>query len=170
MAWLAKATREFSPQPYEHLARQFSMAGEEDRARRIRLEAQRRSHAAGGPARRLSGIIQDVVIGYGYAPWRAAVWVFLLLAAGTLYFQARAGTCLYDGRVRPGLCPASSSHPACSPFLYTLDLLLPILSFGQDNAWRGSGLNEAVAVMVMLLGWVLVTTIVAAFARILKRS
>lgn len=98
-------------------------------------------------------------MGYGYRPGRAAAWFTGLLVAGTLYYWGRT------------LGPVEVEvRPAFNPFGYTLDLLIPVVSLGQDLAWDPRGLDLWVAYGLRLGGAVLATTIVAAVTRVLSRD
>jgi hypothetical protein len=54
--------------------------------------------------------------------------------------------------------------------LYALDLLLPVIDLGQDNAWRESGADQWVASGLIVLGWTLATTAAAGASRLLRRG
>ncbi|GAA1738923.1 oxidoreductase [Nonomuraea bangladeshensis] len=169
LAWLRRGSDNYTPQPYEQLASAYRACGLNREAGQVMREKLRRAAAGQGLVQRVWGRVQDLVLGYGYQPWRAAVGVTVLLTLGTLYFStaqchaAPAGT--------KGLCPIKSDeHPAWDPFLYTLDLLIPLVSLGHDTAWDPVGMAKAVALALTVAGWVLATTIAAAAARTINRS
>jgi hypothetical protein len=66
------------------------------------------------------GLIQNLLVGYGYRPWLAGLWILVLLAAGTVF-------------------SAVTPPPAFSAPAYTLDLLLPVVNLGQEAAWNPHG-------------------------------
>jgi len=167
LAWLARSTPTFEPQPYEQLAACYRQMGREREARLVLREKTRRYYAAAGRLARVWGWIQQVAVGYGYQPSRAVAWFFGLLAAGTFWFsQAR---CPSLGQT--GVCPIKADeHPAWDAALYTLDLLIPLVDLGHDKAWDPVGWNKVAAVALMAAGWVLVTTLVAAAGRALNRA
>jgi hypothetical protein len=68
------------------------------------------------------GLLQDVTVGYGYKPWRALVWLALLLAAGSITFA-----------IAPPPPLQASAAPHFNPVVYTLDLLLPVVDLGQST-------------------------------------
>ena len=69
---------------------------------------------------------------YGYRPGRAALWLAGLITAGTIAFGLHHPT------------PAKSSgNPEFNPFFYTLDLLLPVVNYGQHSAFNPTGLPVA---------------------------
>lgn len=167
LAWLARSTPLFEPQPYEQLAACYRQMGREREARRVLREKTRRYYAAAGRFARVWGWIQQVAVGYGYQPSRAVGWFVGLLAIGTVWFsQAR---CPRLGQA--GVCPIKADeHPAWDAALYTLDLLIPLVDLGHDKAWDPVGWDKVAAVALMAAGWVLVTTLVAAAGRALNRA
>ena len=103
-------------------------------------------------------ILQDITIGYGYQPWRAALWFTLLLATGSAIFAAN--------RYPPHI----SGAPPFNPVLYTLDLLLPIVSLGQKNSFNPTGLEQWLSYLLVAAGWLLASTIATAIARVVRRQ
>ncbi|MFC6020109.1 hypothetical protein ACFP2T_28435 [Plantactinospora solaniradicis] len=163
---LRRATPTVEPQPYEQLAAAYRSAGRERDARRVLREKLRRESHAGGWPRRLWGLVQDLTVGYGYLPGRAAAIFGSALLAGTAYFAV-----LGDCAGRRGLCPVKTDeHPTWDPFLYALDLLIPVVDLGHERAWDPVGADKVVMVVLMLIGWVFASTIVAAAGRALSRS
>jgi hypothetical protein len=170
LQWLAKATSHYSPQPYEQLAESYRLEGKESDAREVRYAALRRSHGAAPALIRVSGVVQNLLIGYGYRPWRALAWAILFWLAGALYFQFAVGSCGSGAHAASGLCPINPTvHPTWDPFLYSLDLMTPLVSWGYESAWDVTGTSKIVVLLLSAVGWVLVTTIVAAVTRTLRR-
>jgi hypothetical protein len=156
---VAAATAEFNPEPYERLASVLKESGEDEDAREVLLAKHRRRRETLPPASKLWGYLQDWTVAYGYRPGRAAVWMAVLWAAGSLAF-AHAG--------HPPA--ASGEHPHWNPALYALDLLLPVVDFGQASQWQLSGGWQWLAAALVLLGWTLATTVAAGATRLLRRS
>ncbi|MFE9168453.1 oxidoreductase [Streptomyces kebangsaanensis] len=157
--WLAAATAEYSPEPYERLAAVLREAGEDEDAREVLLAKQRHRRETLPLAAKLVGYVQDWTVAYGYRPGRAAVWMAVLWAAGSLAF-AHAG--------RPAGDPGE--HPEWNPALFALDLLLPVVDLGQASEWRLSGGWQWLAAALILLGWTLATTVAAGATRLLRRN
>ncbi|GIE92091.1 hypothetical protein [Actinoplanes regularis] len=55
--------------------------------------------------------------------------------------------------------------PTWDRFLYSLDLLVPLVSIGHDQAWDPVGADKAVTVAVMAAGWILAATVIAGVSR-----
>jgi hypothetical protein len=157
--WVAAATAEYNPEPYERLAAVLRSCGEDEDAREVLLAKQRRRRESLPLAPKLWGYLQDWTVAYGYRPGRAAVWMAVLWAAGSVAF-AHAG----HPPVKRG------EHPAWDPALFALDLLLPVIELGQAGAWQLSGGWQWLAAAMVLLGWVLATTVAAGATRLLRRG
>jgi hypothetical protein len=159
LKWLADATPEYNPEPYEQLATAMRADGMDDDAREVLLAKQRRRRETLPLAARLWGYAQDVTVAYGYRPGRAAVWMAVLWAVGSICFALRP-----PGPIDP------HQSPSWNPALYALDLLVPVIDFGQDSAWRPTGWEQWAAAALVLLGWVLATTVAAGASRLLRRN
>ncbi|WP_461009864.1 oxidoreductase [Streptomyces capparidis] len=159
LEWLANATPEYSPEPYEQLAAALRADGLDEEAREVLLAKQRRRRETLPLAARMWGYAQDITVAYGYRPGRAAVWMAVLWALGSVYFAAN-----------PPPPIRRNESPDWEPGLYALDLLLPVIDLGQDHAWRTEGIHQWVAVAMVLLGWVLATTVAAGASRLLRRN
>ncbi|WP_256105732.1 oxidoreductase [Streptomyces sp. ODS05-4] len=159
LEWLAAATPEFNPEPYERLAAVLRAGGEDSEAREVLLAKQRRRRETLPLAAKTWGFIQDWTVAYGYRPGRAALWMAVLWAAGTIAFA----------RADPPPMKAGE-HPQWSAALFALDLLLPVIDLGQVGQWRVTGYWQWVSVALILLGWVLATTVAAGASRLLRRN
>ncbi|MFF4688399.1 oxidoreductase [Streptomyces sp. NPDC001307] len=157
--WVAAATAEYAPEPYERLAAVLRAAGEDEDAREVLLAKQRRRRETLPLAGKFWGYVQDWTVAYGYRPGRAAVWMAVLWAAGTLAFaHADHPPMNHD------------AHPYWSPALFTLDLLLPVIDLGQVGQWQLRGGWQWLAAAMILLGWILATTVAAGATRLLRRG
>ncbi|MCC3773193.1 oxidoreductase, partial [Streptomyces sp. UNOC14_S4] len=159
LEWVAAATPEYAPEPYERLAGVLREGGEDADAREVLLAKQRRRRETLPPAGKAWGFLQDWTVAYGYRPGRAAVWMVVLWAAATVYYANHP-----LARVKP------DEGPAWNPALYALDLLVPVVDLGQGQAWRPTGAAQWVAAVLTLLGWILATTVAAGATRLLRRQ
>jgi hypothetical protein len=158
LAWLRTDGDGYVPQPYEQLAATYRRLGQDADARTILLAKQRRRRAALPPYARAWGLLQDVTVGYGYRPVRAALWFLALLAAGAVVFALDI-----PPRAEPG------KGPAFNAVVYALDLLFPLIDLGQERAFQPVGGDQWVAYALIMAGWVLATTIAAGITRALSR-
>ncbi|BDD73966.1 MULTISPECIES: oxidoreductase [Streptomyces] len=157
--WIRRTTGDYFPQPYEQLAAAYRRLGHEDEARTVLLAKQRHRRATLPPHTRLWGHVQDVSVGYGYRPLRAGLWLLALLACGALYFAQHT----------PAPLEAAKAPPFNAVF-YTLDLLVPIITFGQEPAYAPRGPGQWLSYALITAGWILATTVTAGLSRTLNRQ
>jgi hypothetical protein len=162
LEWLRQNESGYSPQIYEQLAAVYRRAGQDDEARRILIAKQRRRSAEGTLADKMWGWLLDWTVGYGYRTWQAVLWLAGLLALGTILF----------GYVYPGDLTAANkaTAPPFQPFLYTLDLLLPVASLHQRDGWIAHGAAQWWSVFFIIMGWILATAVVLSLTGLLKRD
>jgi hypothetical protein len=158
LRWLTRDPRGHQPQPYEQLAAHYNAIGQPAQAVGVLYARERSQRRALPPPARAWSRLQDLAVGYGYRPWRALVWLAVLLAAGTAVFAASPP---------PPLQAAAAPH--FSAFVYTLDLLLPVVDLGQKHAFNPAGPEQWLSYALIASGWILVTTIAAGAARVLSR-
>jgi hypothetical protein len=156
--WLRRSPDGYTPQPYEQLAEQYRRNGQDVEARRVLLERQRRRRATLGIPGRLFGYLVDGLVGYGFRTWLAGIWLGVFWALGTVSFL-----------LHPSVPRNPAEAPARNAGLQALDLLLPIVNLGHDNAWKPIGATEYVAALLVVVGWVLTTAVVAGLTRTLNR-
>ncbi|NEB74268.1 oxidoreductase [Streptomyces sp. SID14478] len=159
LAWIQRGGEGYTPQPYEQLAAAYRRLGHEDEARTVLLAKQRHHRAQLPPAARIWGFVQDATVGYGYRPARAALWITVLLAIGALFFSTHPPTPLEKDKA-----------PPFSAVFYALDLLLPVIGFGQKAAFAPHGAGQWLAYTLTATGWILATTVTAGVSRALSRQ
>ncbi|WP_327358294.1 membrane-associated oxidoreductase [Streptomyces sp. NBC_01304] len=148
------------PFSYEQLTTAYRRIGDDGAARTVQLAKQRRHRSTLPPYARLWGYVQDAAVGYGFRPVRAAAWLFSLLLIGTLAYTAE-----HPRALKP------DEAPAFNALVYTLDLLLPIIDFGQESAYTPTGTGfQWLAYALIITGWVLATTIAAGVTRTISRQ
>jgi hypothetical protein len=157
LRWLAREAPGYRPQPYEQLAALYRRLGDDPDARRVLLAKQRRRRRELRPPARILGRLLDWTVGYGYRPWRAALWLAVMLAAGTAVFSAQ----------RPVPVTAGRQFDAV---MYTFDLLLPISAFGLRDAFAPVGSTRWLAYGLTVAGWLLGIALVAGVTRALRRD
>ncbi|WP_330288795.1 oxidoreductase [Streptomyces sp. NBC_00576] len=157
--WIRRADGGYLPQPYEQLAAAYRRLGHEDEARTVLLAKQRHRRTTLAPHTRLWGHIQDATVGYGYRPLRAGLWLLALLVCGALYF----------GMYPPAALEADKA-PQFNAVFYTLDLLVPIITFGQEAAFAPRDTGQWLAYGLIAAGWILATTVTAGISRAISRQ
>jgi hypothetical protein len=156
----------YLPQPYEQLAEVYRRAGDDHAARRIQLAKHRQRNRVTSWHRapyKVWNLLQDGVIGYGYAPLRALTWLVGLFVLGVLLF--RYGSTPYS------IASGHRSFTLSNSVGYTLDLLLPTSALQERQVWQSSsGLDEVAASVLVIFGYLLTATVFAAVARVLQRN
>lgn len=148
----------YVPFAYEQLTAAYRHIGDDAGARRVQLAKQRRQRETLPVHGRLWGYVQDLTVGYGFRPLRAAGWLGGLLLLGSLVFSGH-----------PPYPLNAQEAPQFNAFAYTLDLLLPIIDFGQERAYDPRGGHQWIAYALILAGWILATTFVAGVNRAVSR-
>ncbi|MFI1676746.1 membrane-associated oxidoreductase [Streptomyces sp. NPDC020607] len=156
---LERDTDGYVPYAYEQLTAAYRRSGDDAAARTVQLAKLRRLRSTLPWYARAWGYLQDVTVGYGFRPTRAAAWLLSLVLVGTVTFALRRP---------PALKPEES--PEFNALAYTLDLLLPIVDFGQERAYAASGAYQWFGYALVALGWTLATTIAAGVTRAISRQ
>ncbi|MER5787159.1 hypothetical protein [Streptomyces sp. NPDC001980] len=159
LTWLDRDPAGFAPQPYEQLAANYRRHGRDADARLVLLAKQRRRRATLAWPARLWSLLQDLTVGYGYRPLRAVLLLAVCFTVGTVLFATW-----------PPLPYGDGTPPDFQPAVYTLDLLLPVVDFGQERSYSSHGAMQWVVVVLVSVGWVLASTVVAGANRVLRRS
>ncbi|MET8454091.1 membrane-associated oxidoreductase [Streptomyces sp. NPDC005209] len=149
----------YEPDSYEQLMAAYRHVGDDDAARLVQLAKQRRRRTTLAWYGRLWGYVQDGTVGYGFRPVRAAVWLLSLMAIGSIAYGLH-----HPRPVKVG------EAPDFNPVFYTLDLLLPIIDFGQESAFAPAGWYQWLSYALIITGWILATTIVTGVTRTVSRQ
>lgn len=159
LQWLRRDPRGHQPQPYEQLAAVYNAVGEPAQARAVLYAREKIERSGRALPLRIWSMLQDITVGYGYRPRRALAWLALLLATGSIVFS-----------IAPPPPLQADAAPHFNGIVYTLDLLLPVVSLGQKYAFNPSGAEQWLSYLLIAAGWTLATTVAAGAARILRRS
>jgi hypothetical protein len=149
----------YDPHGFEQLTAAYRRTGDDHAARLVQLAKQRRHRTTLPWYGRWWGRVQDATVGYGFRPMRALGWLLSLLAVGSVAFALDAPPPL-----------KADEAPPFDPVFYTLDLLLPVISFGQEAAFAPRGFQQALAYILVLTGWILATTVIAGVTRTVSRQ
>ncbi|MFE0100110.1 membrane-associated oxidoreductase [Streptomyces sp. NPDC059009] len=144
---------------YEQLTAAYRRMGDDASARTVQLAKLRRHRSTLPRYARPWGYLQDATVGYGFRPTRAAIWLLSLFLTGSLAY----------GLHHPHPLKAGEA-PDFNPVFYTLDLLLPIISFGQEEAFAPKGAYQWLSYALIVTGWTLATTIAAGITRAINRQ
>lgn len=150
LRWLQLQTT-FHPQPYRQLAATLATMGQDEDAREVHIALAQRQHED-ERAKRFWELRRSTIwwlrlilkwgLGYGYLPWRP-IWAMLgllLLGWGIftfghphLFSPASDEVLLSEAYRTTGAAPAG--YQRFSAFVYSADVLLPIIDFHQETAW-----------------------------------
>ncbi|MCP2339434.1 hypothetical protein [Actinomadura rupiterrae] len=158
LAWVERLPLDQRPQACDQLAQMYVRLGMQSQAQRILYERERHQRQFKSPVARAWGLVQDVTVGYGYRPWLAAAWVAFFLAIGTTVFALHHPAPL-----------KKDEAPHFNPFVYTLDLMLPLVTLGQKYAFNPKGLQQWFSYVLVAVGWILVSTVAAGVTRTVSR-
>lgn len=160
LAWLGRNEGGYIPEIYEQLAGAYRRAGRLEDARQVAIAKQRqRSYELNGLARAWNWLLY-VTVGYGYRTWLAGIWLAGLVAAGTVVFATAYPVHMHK---------SAAVVPAFNPFVYALDMVLPIVDLGEQKAWVAQGAALTAEWLLTCAGWVLTTAVVAGVTKALNR-
>lgn len=154
LEWLARSDG-YSVQPYEQLAAMYRQLGDEAEVRQVLIGRLRRRRAARPWYARGWGYLQDWTVGYGYRPLRALIWLVAAVLMGTIFFTMTG---------RPP--QTTAKPPNFHPFIYSVDLLIPVINLGQRTAYAPTGFEQWVAMSMVALGWIFTMTITSGISRV----
>ncbi|MFF0507784.1 hypothetical protein ACFYUH_29900 [Streptomyces fimicarius] len=72
--------------------------------------------------------------------------------------------------VRSPVRTKSGEGDLFNPIVYTVDLLFPIGDLGQRSAWHWVGATQWLSYLLIAIGWLLITAVVAGVSRTLNRN
>jgi hypothetical protein len=106
---------------------------------------------------------------------RAVGWLLVLLVVGTLWFGLGTDPCVENPerfQINGARCVVNADDTGLewNAALYTMDLLVPIVDFGNKGRWHMSGLDKWVATGFTATGWILATAVAAGITRVLRRG
>ncbi len=175
----------WSSDPYEQLGAFYTRGGNESSARAIRIAKNddelthlKRTHKAGSLPYRFWRRPFGWLLGYGYRRWVAGWLLVALVILACVSFWR-----LHDlGAMTPNVSPDVASQPCGVAYTcfnaaaYGADVVLPIVDFGQQTAWRPNAqadwgwLAESLQWFAIASGWLLASIFVAAFTNLIRRD
>lgn len=139
------ASSGFKTQPWEQCARVLYKAGYRRDARYLLRMEQHflRTHGRLNHFERAYSMLLGLLVGHGFRPYYALLWALILTAFGGVVFDFGSRHSQFvatEPRVMlsPGYAPGSSvpkHYPALEPFIYSLDVVLPVIDLDQESYW-----------------------------------
>lgn len=141
----------FRHQPFDHLAGVLRAMGLADDARKIAILKQRYLTASIAPSKNpaafvhwLWRILLSSFFSYGYRPGQGVVIAMVMaVALGWFYEQAEQNGAIvkHKGKEQPALktgLSAQEGEARFHPYIYSLDVMLPVVKLGEADAWGPS--------------------------------
>lgn len=165
LEWV-RLDRRYHPQKYTQLAASYRRLGDRQAVNRVLMAGQRERFRSIRGWRRvpvgLWSLALRLLVGYGYQPARAAVWVLGLLVLGAL----TAARLHSSGQIR---ATADTSTPF-EPWRFVTDLLLPVAGLSDSADYKLSNAAAWFTYSFSLAGWFLAAIIVGAFTGLFRRE
>jgi len=147
---------------YAQLEQYCRNTGDLDQADEVYIQKRRRERSQLSMTSKFGNLMLDWLVGYGRRPWRTLFWSTLIVIGAALFVFRRKDMQAKDPRDEP--------RPY-SPFLYSLDLLLPIVDLQTANMWRPKPESRRARRYLpihVIAGWILGTVLAAALSGLLK--
>jgi hypothetical protein len=174
-----------SPSIYQELAGEYRRVGHPGAARRVLIAGNDRLNRPEPGDSRLRRLGKSLrrwgfgrTVGYGYQAGRALIGVLLVAAVLAVLVSSHEDVMVatYQNKPITANQTCSQGAPCFEPAVYALDVVLPIVSLGQQKDWKpdpsDGGWGVALKWLVYVAtaaGWVFATLVVAAFSGVLKR-
>jgi hypothetical protein len=152
----------YAPQPYTQLMTYYRREGRDGDARRVGFERERRRRSQLHAPGQVWNLFLRLTVGYGYKPLRALLLLGMLLIVGTLVFTSLHG----HGEIQA----LKTSHPPFVALIYTLDRLIPVVSFGLRDDFALRAAAQWWAFAYTLLGWALTVAVLAGLNAAVRRD
>jgi len=178
--WL-RNTKDYAATAYQQLAEAYRLSGEEKTAEKISIANLRDLRKRGNlrfRARKWNRFL-DWTVGYGYRLHRPFLILLMLGLLGALlyYLGARAGL-IYATQGDHGSASEScpQGYPCFNPIVYSFQMLIPGLDLREATYWWPAASQAPWGTLlvfytwlVIIIGWVLATAIVAGITQLFRR-
>lgn len=181
LTWLRKMSTHI-PQTYRQLANVKQGEGLDSDARKILVAGKDDFYSKRPWFIKPFGWFFKWTVGYGYSPLWIVAWLAIFeLAGGILFSHLRHDILLAPIYINPannlpqGSITGSATttlqgYPAFEPWLYTLDLLLPVVRLRQSETWVPHSAAEWCSMVFVIAGWALATSLVVGLGSVFSRG
>jgi hypothetical protein len=149
----------FSSQPFAQLASVYRTYGHDPEARKVLIAGESNRRKKQSLIYQAWGAALWAVVGYGYRPMRAVGWLLGIILGGAFVINLLP---------RSDFTVNGKTVTGFNPIVYVVDKLLPFGDVGQQNV-VAHGAARSVTVLLLILGWIFVTVVIAAFTNVLRR-
>lgn len=183
------STRTYSLQQYKELSKAYRGAGKDREAREVLINGLREQRSRGAlpwPSRAWNRFL-DHSVGYGYRIWRPLVALFVVGTLMGFAFNAAFDPAndFENSHIVPisrevhnhePQTPPYRDYPDFHPFVYSYQLLIPVLNLRQVDYWIASGKGFWGMTLLIYtwiavaLGWIAGLALVAGANHCLKRE
>ena len=176
--WLGK-TKDYSGTAYQQVAQAYRLNGQEGTAEKVSIASLRDMRKRGNlrfRARKWNRFL-DWTVGYGYRLHRPFLILLGLGLLGALfYYLGERAHLIYatQRQVSAPNCP--HGYPCFNPIVYSFQMLIPGLDLREATYWwpdasktPGGILLVLYTWLMIILGWVLATAIVAGITQLFRR-
>jgi len=190
-AWLPRQ-RPFVPQPWHAIADVYERNGQPADARILRFKAAHGTTRTSPWFSRAPRWAYGLLVGYGYYPLLAGIWLVAALATGVFLTSNRAAmfvpsdpVAVAQATVKPAASEAAGAvtgatscarlrnrYPCFRPVLYSLEVVLPpTVASGQTSAWRpGDAALSYLLTALKTFGWLLTALLLAGVTGLLRKT
>jgi hypothetical protein len=197
--WLKlQPTERFYPQPYDQLARVYNKAGQDNDAKRVLIEKNKDPLWLSQMTRweKFWQRFLGITIGFGYRPFHALYWIFLLIVIGWGVFSVAAITGImtpskegaYISEAGVAGRQLSTDYPKFNSLIYSVDLFIPVIDLHMKNYWLPNANNKSelrisnrINIPIsgsiiriwfwlhIILGWILITLFIVGLTGLIKK-
>jgi hypothetical protein len=181
IAWL-RNTKCYAGTAYQQLAEAYRLSGQESTAEKVSIASLQDLRKRGNLRRRARkwNKFLDWTVGYGYRLHRPflALLVLGLLGALFYYLGEHAGLiyATQDSKHGPANGTCSPGYPCFNPIVYSFQMLIPGLDLREATYWWPDASKAPWGFplvlytwLMIILGWVLATAIVAGITQLFRR-
>ena len=155
--WLEKQ-KEYSPQPYEQLAKVLRETGHKEKANSILYASKQKEREKAKGWRKLGMWILEATIGYGFYLWLTIIYAIAFTFFGALVLWVFG---------------QETANDIPDAFTYSFDMLLPVIRLDEANyspSIKLYGIAKYYYVYIhKLVGWALATIFIAGLSGITKK-
>lgn len=147
---------------YAQLEQYCRDTGDLDQADEVYIQKRRRERSQLSMTSKFGNLMLDWLVGYGRRPWRTLFWSALIVFGAALFVFRRKDMQAKD--------PKDEPRPY-NAFLYSLDLLLPIVDLQAASTWRPKPESRRARRYLpihVIAGWILGSVLAAALSGLLK--
>jgi hypothetical protein len=153
---------DYNSSAYTELEQYCNRIGNLEKADEVYIQRRRRERSNLSLAPKFGNLLLDCLVGYGRRPWRTLIWTVLIVSgAAALVFK--------QGDMEPK--DKKDESRRYSSFLYSLDLLLPIVDLQTASVWRPKAESKFARRYLpihVIAGWILGTILAGALTGVLK--